>query len=95
MEMECPPLRVHRKAPVKGLIGPGSGGLPCGIDDPRVLATNDDLHLLIYDCWDLCIKMSPILGNEEALGKVTRFHVTLTTESALFTICFSPNLNNF
>ena len=77
MKVECPPLRVHRKAPAKGLIGHGNGGFPCGINDPRVLSTDDDMHSLIYDCWELCIEMSPIPGNEGAPGKVTRFHATL------------------
>ena len=56
MEMECPPLRAHKKAPVKGVIGPGNGGFPCGIYDPRMPATDDDQPSLIYDCWELCIE---------------------------------------
>ena len=39
IEMDCLHLTVHSKWPVKELIGPGSGGFPCGIDDPRVLET--------------------------------------------------------
>ena len=47
MEMECLHLTSHRKAPVKGIIGPGNGGLPCGIDDLQVLATGAGQHSLI------------------------------------------------
>ena len=64
--MECPHLRGYRKVPAKGLIRPGNDGFPCGIDDPRVLSADDDLHSLIYDRWELCIEMSPIPGKEEA-----------------------------
>ena len=88
MEMECSHLTVHRKAPVKGLIGPGNGGFPCGIDDPWVLATDADLHSLIYDCWELCIEMSPLPGNEEAPGKVTRFYATLAAEWPILWLSF-------
>ena len=97
MEMECSPLTVHRKAPVRGLIGPGNGGFPCGIDNPRALATDADLHSLIYDCWEMCIEISPILGNEEAPGKVRRFHATLAAESAIlwFPFVFVPYQNSF
>ena len=83
MEIECPLLRVHRKAPVTGLIPPGSGRFPCGIDDPRALLTDDDLHSLINDCWELCIEMFPIAGNEKAPGKATRSHATLAGESEI------------
>ena len=58
MEMGCPHLTVHRKALVRGLIGSDNDGLPRGIDDPRVLAADAVLLSLIYDCWELCIKMS-------------------------------------
>ena len=88
MEMECLPLIVHRKAPIKGLIGPGNGGFPCGIDDPRVLVTDAGLHSLIYDCWELCIEMPPIPGNEKTPGKVTRFHAKLAAESAILWLPF-------
>ena len=83
MEMEGTPLRVHRKAPAKVLIGPGNGGFPCSINDPRVLSTDDDLLSLIYGCWGLCIEMYPIPGNEEAPGKVTIFHAALVGEQAI------------
>ena len=53
-----------------------------------MLATDDDLYLLIYDCWKLCIAMSPIPGNEEIPGKVTRFHATLAAESTIFWLPF-------
>ena len=79
MEMECPHLRVHRGAPVKGLIEPGNDGLPCGIDELRVLSTDDDLHSLIYDCWELRTPHTP--GNEDALGKITSYHATLAAVS--------------
>ena len=29
---QCPHLTAHRKAPMKGLIGPGNGGFPCTVD---------------------------------------------------------------
>ena len=83
----------HRKTPVKGLIGPGSGEFPCGIDDPRVLSTDTDLHSLIYDFWELRIEMSPTPGNGEVSGKGNEFHATRAAESA--TLClpfvFVPN----
>ena len=81
--MECRPLTVHRKPPVRELIGPGNGGFSCGIDDPPVLATDADQYSLIYDCWEPRIEMSPIPGNEEAPEKVTRFHATLAAESPI------------
>ena len=93
MEMECPHLTYHRKAPVKGIIGPGKGGLPCGIDDLRVLAR----------CWSAfadfmsvgnCasgLKMGHNPGNEDAPGKSMRCHDTLAAESTrLWLRLFSP-----
>ena len=50
MEMERLHLTIHRKAPMKGLIGPGNGGFQCGSDDLRVLATDAGLHSLTYEC---------------------------------------------
>ena len=48
--MECPHLTVHRKAPMKGLIGPWQERIPCATDGPRVLATDTDLSSLILGC---------------------------------------------
>ena len=67
---------------------PGNGGFPRGIDDLRVVATDAGLPSLIYDCWELCIEMSPIPGNEDAPGKVMKFHVTLAVESAILWLLF-------
>ena len=95
MDMECLPLTVHRKAPVKGLIRPGNGGFPCGIDDPRVLAvaTDADLYPLIYDCWERASKCLPFLEMRRHRENVTRFHATHAAESAILWLpfVFVPN----
>ena len=59
MEMECSHLTVHRQAPMKGLLSPGSDGYPCGIDG---LVTDAGLPSLILrvlgTAWQLSCKGS-------------------------------------
>ena len=90
MEMDCPPLEFigkRRPGDLSDLAMADSLAASC-IDDPRVLSTDDDLHSLIYDCWELRIEMSPNPGNEEASGKIIRFHGTLVGESAILWLPF-------
>ena len=47
MGMECPQVTAHRKVPMKVLIGPGNGGVPCDIDGFRVLVVDAGLPSLI------------------------------------------------
>ena len=90
MEMECPHSTIHRIAPAKWLIVSGNDGSNCGINDLRVLVTDADLHSPIYDSWELCVcrDMCHIPGNEDAPGKIKRFHATLAAESTIFWLPF-------
>ena len=56
-----------------------------GINHLRVLATHAGLHSLIYERWELRqsgLKMGHNPGNEDAPGKVTRFHDTPAAKSS-------------
>ena len=54
MEMECPHLTVYRKAPMKSLIVPENGGLPCGIDVFQVLPTEEWSVVANLMSWEMC-----------------------------------------
>ena len=99
VEMECPRFTVHRKSVTMGLIGPGNGGLPCAIDDLRVLVTDAGRTSLIW--WVLgtvlvVSKMLTFLEMRMHLDSSQHFipH-SLRADEIVATVCSCTKLRRF
>ena len=95
MEMECPHLKVHRKAPIKGFIGPGNGGFPCGIHALRVLATDAGLHsLLLLGTVHGNVSHSQKWGSTGKRSRDSMPHCR-RVENIVDTVCFCTKIRHF